>query len=195
MAITPEKIFAVADELDAAGFSPTLAAVRKALGGGSFTTISEGMTAWKARKAARAQPTMAPAPPAIAQRLADLGAEVWAAALSLADARLASDRDALQTERSQIEAERAEAAELADQVMAELEVTKSALLAATAAERAARSEVDGLREQLVDARLRAATAEARATEIDKRANDLNVELARVNQHSADLVAALATQRG
>jgi chromosome segregation ATPase len=195
MAITPDKIFAVADELDAAGFSPTLAAVRKALGGGSFTTISEGMTAWKARKAARAQPTMAPAPAAITQRLADLGAEVWAAALAQADARLASDRDALQTERSQLEAERAEAAELADQVMAELEVTKSALAATAAADRAARSEVDGLREQLVDARLRAATAEARAIEIDKRANDLNAELARVNQHSADLVAALTTQRG
>jgi hypothetical protein len=32
------------------------------------------------------------------------------------------------------------------------------------------------------------------SEIDKRANDLNAELARVKQHSADLVAAL-TQRG
>jgi chromosome segregation ATPase len=152
------------------------------------------MTAWKARKAARAQPAMAPAPAAITQRLADLGAELWAAALVLADAGLACDREALQTERCQLKAERAEAAELTDQVMAELEVTKSALAAATAAERATRSEVDGLRDQLVDARLRAATAEARAIEIDKLANDRNAELARVKQHSANLVAALA-QRG
>ena len=43
MAVTREQIFAVADELDAAGQKPTLAAVRKALGGGSFTTISEAM--------------------------------------------------------------------------------------------------------------------------------------------------------
>jgi chromosome segregation ATPase len=152
------------------------------------------MTAWKARKAARAQPAMAPAPAAITQRLADLGAELWAAALVLADAGLASDREAPQPERSQLKAERAEAAELTDQVMAELEVTKSALAAATAAERATRSEVDGLRDQLVDARPRAATAEARVIEIDKLANDRNAELARVKQHSANLVAALA-QRG
>ena len=53
MAISKDQIFAAADELDAAGQSPTRAAVRKALGGGSFTTISEGMTDWKARKAAK----------------------------------------------------------------------------------------------------------------------------------------------
>ena len=50
MAITKDQIFAVADEIDAAGQNATLAAVRKALGGGSFTTISEGMTEWRDRK-------------------------------------------------------------------------------------------------------------------------------------------------
>lgn len=39
MAITKEQIFAVADKLDAADQNPTLASVRKQLGGGSFTTI------------------------------------------------------------------------------------------------------------------------------------------------------------
>lgn len=38
MAISKEQIFAVADELDAAGQNPTLANVRKQLGSGSFTT-------------------------------------------------------------------------------------------------------------------------------------------------------------
>ena len=69
MAISKDQIFAAADELDAAGQSPTLAAVRKALGGGSFTTISEGMTDWKARKAAKETPLREPAPPAVAERL------------------------------------------------------------------------------------------------------------------------------
>jgi len=36
-----------------------------------------------------------------------------------------------------------------------------------------------------------ATSEARAKEIEKRASDLNAELARVNQQNADLVAGLA----
>ena len=47
MAISKEQIFAVADELDAAGQNPTLANVRKQLGSGSFTTISEAMNEWR----------------------------------------------------------------------------------------------------------------------------------------------------
>ena len=53
MAITREQIWNAADEIDAAGQNPTLAAVRKAVGGGSFTTIQDAMTEWKARRAAR----------------------------------------------------------------------------------------------------------------------------------------------
>ena len=53
MAITREQIWAAADEIDAAGQNPTLAAVRKAVGGGSFTTIQDAMTEWKAKKAAK----------------------------------------------------------------------------------------------------------------------------------------------
>ena len=61
MAITKEQIFAVADDLDAAGQNPTLASVRKQLGGGSFTTISEAMNEWRARKASQAAPSSPPA--------------------------------------------------------------------------------------------------------------------------------------
>ena len=85
MAITQDQIFAAADELDAAGQSATLAAVRKALGGGSFTTISDAMAEWKARKAARDTPPREPPPPALADRLGVLGAEIWSAALELAN--------------------------------------------------------------------------------------------------------------
>lgn len=191
MAITKDQIFATADELDAAGQSPTLAAVRKALGGGSFTTISEGMNEWKARKVAKATPLREPAPPQIAERLAEMGAEIWASALELANGRLSAEREALDAAHVQLEAEKLEAAELADQVSAELEEAKTALLAATAAEKAARAEVEGLHQQLGDARLHEATAQARADEIEKRVNDLNAELARVNQQNSDLVAGLA----
>ena len=43
MAITTQQIHAIADQLHEQGIKPTLAEVRKALGGGSFTTISEAM--------------------------------------------------------------------------------------------------------------------------------------------------------
>ncbi len=191
MAITRDQIFAIADEIDAAGQNATLAAVRKALGGGSFTTISEGMTEWKARKAAKETPLREPAPSAVADRLAELGSEIWTSALELANGRLVTEREALEAARLHLEADKAEAAELADQVTAELEVAKTALLTASTAEQAARSECDALRQALAEQRLQAATSEARANEIEKRANDLNAELARVNQQNADLVAGLA----
>ena len=64
-------------------------------------------------------------------------------------------------------------------------------MSASTAEQAARSECDTLRQAIAEQRLQAATSEARANEIEKRANDLNAELARVNQQNADLVAGLA----
>jgi len=191
MAITKDQIFAIADELDAAGQNATLAAVRKALGGGSFTTISEGMTEWKARKAAKESPLREPAPSAVADRLAELGAEIWSSALELANGRLATEREALEAARLQLEADKAEAAELADQVTAELEIVKAALSSTHAAEQQARDECDSLRHALADQKLLAATSDARVNEIEKRASDLNAELARVNQQNSDLVAGLA----
>jgi chromosome segregation ATPase len=191
MAINKEQIFAVADELDAAGQSPTLAAVRKAVGGGSFTTISEAMTEWKARKAAKETPLREPAPAVLSERLTAFGTELWAAALELANARLVSEREALETARVQLQAEKTEAAELADQVAAELEQAKDRASHLEIAERAAREGADALRIQLALLSERAATAEARGAEIARRADDLNAELARVNQQNGDLVRSLS----
>ena len=78
MAITKEQIFAVAGELDAIGQNPTLAAVRKALGSGSFTTISEAMNEWRALKTSEAVPMREPAPKTVHDKLSELGADLWA---------------------------------------------------------------------------------------------------------------------
>jgi len=188
---TKERIFAIADDLDANGQNPTLAAVRKALGAGSFTTISEAMTEWKAKKAAKERPVSEPAPQVVADRLSDLGGEIWALALEVADGRLAAERDVLDAVRVQLEAEKGESAELADQVTAELEAMKGRMAALEAAEAGARQEADGLRLQVAVLADKASTAEARAVEIEKRADDLNAELSRVNQQNGDLVKALA----
>ncbi len=191
MATTKERIFEIADEIDTTGQNPTLAAVRKALGGGSFTTISEAMTEWKARKAEKETPLRQPAPTAVADRLTEFGAEIWSLALKLANARLAAERESLDAARVQLEAEKQEAAELADQVTGELEALQSKIAALDASEQAARNGVIQLRAQLAQSGERAATAEARVEEIEKRAGDLNAELSRVNAQNTDLVKALA----
>ena len=121
MAITTPDIHAAADKIAAQGTTPTLAAVRSALGGGSFTTISEAMKEWKASQQASATPIREPAPAAIADRMAAAASETWAAALEMANDRMRSEREALDVARGEMEKAQAEAAELADQLAADLE--------------------------------------------------------------------------
>ncbi|WP_322075514.1 DNA-binding protein [Burkholderia cenocepacia] len=165
MALTKEQVFAAADELDGLGQSPTLAAVRKLLGTGSFTTISEAMNEWRSSKAAKAAPIREPAPQAIADRLGELGVELWAVALDLANGRLATEREALEAARVELEAARQEAAELADQLTGELDEAKGRIDALLAVEAASKTDSEALRGDLAAAVERTATAEARAVEL------------------------------
>jgi len=129
MAITDKNIHAIADKLLAEGITPTLALVRKALGGGSFTTISEGMKIWKAKQAEdeALKDIAESAPEGITERLSILGAEVWQVAQSLANERLKSEREALEVARTEYENSAKEAAELADLMSEEAEELKKEL--------------------------------------------------------------------
>ena len=123
-------IHAVADRLADAGTTPTLAAVRAALGGGSFTTISEAMKLWKAgRAAASAAPVREAAPAAVSERLAEVASEVWALAMDLAHQRLQAERDALEVLRAEAEQGRREAVEAADAIGAELDAARQQIAA------------------------------------------------------------------
>jgi chromosome segregation ATPase len=121
MATTKEQVWTAAEELVADGKTPTLANVRERLGGGSYTDISAAMQIWRANRLAAAAPIREPAPAAVAERLGDLGAEIWAAALELANGRLQTEREALEKAREEAEQTRQEAADLADQIAAELD--------------------------------------------------------------------------
>ncbi|MBU2768551.1 KfrA, partial [Acidithiobacillus ferrivorans] len=100
-----EEIWAAADALVKAGGRPTLAAVRKAVGGGSFTTISEAMGTWRARQAI-VEPIREPAPVAVSQHAAVLVSELWAQAQAIARERLQADREALEAARVEMARER-----------------------------------------------------------------------------------------
>jgi chromosome segregation ATPase len=162
---TKDQVFAVADELEASGQSLTLANVRKALGGGSYTTISEAMQEWRSRKSAQAAPIREPLPSVIAEKLDMLGGDLWAAALEMANARLAAESDALEAARQQIEAARQETVELADQLTSELDQAKSRIVELEAAEETGKGRVEGLRAEVVAANQRVAIAEARSEEL------------------------------
>ena len=180
MAVTKEQIFSAADDLAAAGQKPTLEAIRQ-ITGGSYTTISPALNEWKARQATAAAPLREPAPQAVAERLAELGSDLWTIALDLANARLAVEREGLEKARAELEADRAEATELADRLAAQVDDLQSRLASIEAAEAAARGEADKLRGQLAAAQEQAHTAEARAQEIERRAGELRTELDRAHQ--------------
>jgi hypothetical protein len=141
-----------------------------------------------------AAPLREPAPQAVADRLAELGADVWAVALDLANARLAVEREALEKARAELEADRAEATELADKLAGDVEALQSRLASIEAAEAAARGEADELRGQLAAAQEQAHTAEARAQEIERRAGELRTELDRAHQDADQARGALAEQQ-
>lgn len=191
---TTTRIFEIADELDAAGQNPTLASVRKALGGGSYTTISQAMNEWRAKKAAKDTAIREAVPQAIAELLEQFGTEMWAQALQLANGRLAAEREALEKARQEIEAQRLEAAELADQVSVELEAARqdvSSLRVQLETERSsARTLNDALRERERDL----AVAQARTEEINMRATQLHEQLTAAVAQNADLVRTIADMK-
>ena len=190
MTSTTTRIFEIADELDAAGHNPTLASVRKALGGGSYTTISQAMTEWRARKAAKETPVQEAAPQAITELLEQLGADIWTQALQICNGRLSAEREALQNDRQGIEAQRQEAADLADQLSSELEAARQETTDLRQQLDVAQSTVKGLGDQLRDRERDLAVAEVRAEEIKTRATQLTDQLKAATAQNAQLLQAV-----
>lgn len=162
-----QYIFAAADRLAAAGAKPTLKALRKELGGGSYRDLCPALRAWRETHENGA----ASVPQAVACRASEFGAQVWILAAGLAEERLKADRSAMLRAKAAGEREHGEAAELADRLTAELQQARADLKRlkdrASAAEQSAakqQGQLEQLRRQAeLDARaLREARAEASA---------------------------------
>jgi len=203
MATTKEQVWAAADELAAEGKNPTLAAVRERLGGGSYTDISAAMQVWKANRQAAAAPIREPAPAAVTERLGELGGEIWAIALELANSRLQAEREALEQARQELEASRQEAADLADQLSADLDAAQATIQRQAEQIAADTAEIERLQaelrtqvEALTAAVHRADTAEAARAELQRRADQLGTLLNQEREaHSqAELEARRQTEK-
>jgi chromosome segregation ATPase len=192
MALTKDQILQAADQIAAAGTAPTLAAVRAAVGGGSYTTINEALKEWKAKQQAAVLPLREPAPEGISKRLDEVGAEVWAIALELANARLTSEREALEATRQQLETAQQEATELADQLSAELETLQAQQRQTSDDLQAASTTIETLRQENSTLSRQLATTEARAEETTKRADDLKAELQHAHATSQAMQERLTT---
>lgn len=86
-AATKEEIIRAAEELEASGQNPTLDAVRKHLGGGSFTTISPALREWKAGRG-REQSIAVEMPLELKASLEKVGSEFWEVANRISNEKL-----------------------------------------------------------------------------------------------------------
>lgn len=180
-----QKVHAAADALAAEGKRPTLAAIRDAIGGGSFTTISEAMKSWPGRHAAPAEPDTTPE--AVTRAGVEQAAGIWKQAKAVADEQLKSERAALDEARAELERETAEAAALADELTTENEALKATI---------ARLQSDAAAQQqaLASVTTKATAAEAALAECRARAEQLEKQLARAEAKTDAATEAAAKAR-
>lgn len=107
MAVNQERVNVVCNELASAGKKPTLAAVRDAMGEGSYSTIGPMVQKWKAGRGeiAGGDVVAVSVPDALQLAGGRMLAEVWAMAERLAAERLAAERAAMDAERAEVAAE------------------------------------------------------------------------------------------
>lgn len=191
MAISKQDVFNAAAAIEAQGGKPTLNAIRQALAGGSFSTISEAMAEWrslqKAAVAVGSSVVREPAPEAISNRLNELADDVWEIALQLANRRLQGEREALAQSRNEMALVQQETAELVDALSADLESALNQLKQQTETNATSALEVDSLHRDVatLNDSLRLAHQETQLA---------NVALSEVRQQTEQLAAMLDSEK-
>jgi len=173
MAITREQIYTIANTLNAQGMRPTLSAVRRMLGAGSFTTISEALNEWKMMQSAevgkQAQETT---PEQLMERLHTFGSALWLEAISLATNRFTLDREAIDEKNrekeiyyNELEALSVEYDQELDGAKACIEELRNELLVANQHIAANKKDMQQLSQGLSDSETARKTAEDRSAEL------------------------------
>lgn len=187
MAITREQIHSIANTLNAQGMRPTLAAVRRMLGAGSFTTISEALNEWKMAQSADAgKQGQESIPDLLMERLHTFGSVLWLDAMGLATNRFTLDRETMEEKLREKESYYNELEELSAEYDVELEVAKAC--------------IEGLRHELLITNQRIAVdkeeqlrmsqafsdSEMARKTAEHRSTELRAELDRAHQKSDQL---------
>ncbi len=103
------NIFAICDELNSKGEKPTLARVREALGGGSFTSIQPLLREWKDQRQATAITHTADTPPELIELAKSMAVQIWVKAKAEADIELQAVKKELGEKLTAAEEERDDA--------------------------------------------------------------------------------------
>lgn len=162
--VTRESVFAAAEAIREDGKNPTMASIRDALGGGSFTSISPLLAEWKNGQAKAAVALKVPVPQALHLALQDVAEQAWGMAQDSAASRLQNEREALHTAAQELQSREAE-------MLDELSANEDALAR--------------LNEDLVAVRESASVASSEAATIkaiqEAKIGELSVENARISE--------------
>ena len=169
MASTKERIFVIANNLDANGQNPTMSIVRKHLGGGSFITIIEAMTEWMTNKSIKkSQLIYGSQRQSVTKLIGELG-DLLLLTFNQTEGRLVADRELSVATRNGLEALRGR--------VAAMEIV----------EQTARDETDiQLKKTFVTLNERVVTTETALVEIANRVEKLYTELTRLNKNNSGL---------
>jgi colicin import membrane protein len=181
--ITREQVFEAADALAQEGIQPTTKLVRDRTGG-SFSTITPHLAAWKDERGGRGVANI----PDMPEGVAGAARAMWAAAWNAAEEAVKTERDGLTAARREMEKERAEmASEIVeleaklDAMQAERESLAATLESETKRHREAEKKMGGIRIENARLEERIANTERRADELRDQVTRLEGELARLAQ--------------
>jgi hypothetical protein len=120
--VTKESVYAVCNKLQVNNEKATQNSVRKALGGGSFTTIGDFLNEWKdEQKKDHELATTVEVPNHISDKSDLLIKEIWSASIAEADSKLNSERQAFEELKSDNEQKVLDAVEAVKQLELEAE--------------------------------------------------------------------------
>jgi colicin import membrane protein len=184
--VTREQVFEAADALAQEGTQPTTKLVRDRTGG-SFSTITPHLAAWKDERGGRAVANI----PDMPDGVAGAARAMWAAAWNAAQEAIKTERDGLSAARREMDKERAELAQEIGELESKLDVaeTERGKLAQALAEGEKRHR--DAEEKLGDLKIENARLEERLANTEKRADELRDQVTRLE---GDL-ARLAEKKG
>lgn len=186
MALTTEQIHNAADAIAERGEKPTQVAVRRELGGGSFSTIGEAMASWWDSQKEEHALAEVEVPESVKDRADQMQAAVWSAAVEESERRLQSERDALHEAQQAADAKVREHQEAVAVLEADLEARETTIGELREAVADRNDLAESLRES-ENARIR---AEQRAEDLDKTLTEHRAEARQEAERSREEIERL-----
>lgn len=181
MAITRDQIYTVANTLNAQGIRPTLAAVRRMLGAGSFTTISDALNEWKILQSTKTDNTRTDLPASFIERLNTFGSALWLDAMAVAADRFSMEREAMEEKNREKELYYKELNALAEEYNEALEAAKVEIENLHVQEKTANKRIICAEEDAKQTHQLLMNAESARVSAEDRSTELRIELDQTKQ--------------